>query len=62
MQGADLSALVGDITHTSTLLYPENGVKNVVTALFEHGWVGNDELNFWKLIPRDECLQIESGH
>lgn len=60
--GADLYSLVDAIAHDPNLSFPEGGVRNVVSHLFEKAWAEGSEKQLWNVIPRDECIGIDSGH
>lgn len=61
-QGADLIELVELIASNPELTFPANKVRDVVSAIFDKAWAGEQEGQFWKLIPRDECVAIVTGH
>lgn len=61
-QGADLIELVELIASKPELTFPANKVHDVVSAIFDKVWAGEQENQFWKLISRDECVAIVTGH
>lgn len=58
---SDLIELVHSIAADTTLEFPANGAKDVLTAIFNKVWSDEDECDFWKHMPRDECLGIVFG-
>lgn len=60
-QGADLIQLVEAIASDNKLMFPAGGVQRMISALFDKIWAEGDELRFWKILHRDECLSIADG-
>lgn len=60
-QGADLIDLVETIASSKNLMFPAGGVRRMVSALFDRVWAEREELRFWKILPRDECIMIANG-
>lgn len=60
--GADLYSLVDAIAHDPNLCFPEGAVRKVVSHLFDKVWAEGSEKQLWGVIPRDECIGIDSGH
>lgn len=60
--GADLLELVECIADDPRLTYPADGVRNVLTAIFDKVWADGQEEKFWELVPKAECLGIMEGH
>lgn len=60
-EGADLLELVEVIASDVDLVFPSQGVRTVLSAVFDEVWEREDELKFWKLIRRDECVGIVTG-
>ncbi len=59
--GGDLVQLVRAIGTDPQLAFPQNGVREVVARIFDNVWNREQELQFWSVIPRDECLGIIDG-
>lgn len=60
-EGADLIQLVETIASDGQLVFPAGGIQRMISALFDKVWTEGEELRFWKILPRDECLSIASG-
>ncbi len=60
-EGDDLIQLVAAIGVDSTLSFPNNGVREVLSKLFDNAWEHEQELKFYSIMPRDECLALISG-
>lgn len=58
----DLVNLVEEISHNPHMAFQEKPVKQVLSWLFNEAWKGGDENQLWKIVPRDLCLSIVSGH
>ena len=62
VHGADLLDLIDEISKDPELIYPKESVRRLISNLFDKAWTDDTQDKLWKLIPRDECLRIESGH
>lgn len=62
VQGSDLLDLIDEIAKDPELIYPTESVRRLIISLFDKAWADDSQDKLWKLIPRDECLSIESGH
>lgn len=62
LHGADLIDLVDEISRDPNLLYPSNSVRHLVSELYDRAWNNETHENLWKLIPRDDCIRIDSGN
>lgn len=60
-EGSDLIQLVETIASDSQLMFPAGGVQRMISALFDKVWTDVEELRFWKILPRDECISIATG-
>lgn len=60
--GSDLIELVQLIANDPELTFPADGVRNALSAIFDKVWAQEQEGSFWELIPRDECINITTGH
>lgn len=58
---SDLIDFVQSIAADASLTFPANGTKDVLTAIFDKVWSVEDECEFWRFMPRDECLGIVLG-
>ena len=61
LQGSDLIDLVESIARNAELTFPADGVREVVSHHFDIAWESKKELEFWKLLPRDESIRIADG-
>lgn len=61
VESPDLLDLVKQISRKSELNFPSSGVKNIVSYLYDAAWRNEQEDKFWKIIPRNECIGIDSG-
>ena len=62
VEAPDLTELVDLISRNSDLEFPEDGVRKVVSHLFDRAWHNQEEKELWEIIPRDECISIDTGH
>lgn len=60
-EGDDLFHLVGAIGVNPKLRFAKEGVRKVLAAIFDQVWARGEELRFYSMIPRDECLMIIDG-
>lgn len=60
--GADLYSLVEAIAHDPHRCFPEGGIRKIVSQLFDAAWASGNEKQLWSVIPRDECIAIDTGH
>ena len=58
----DLLNLVRFISKNSGYVFPKNGVRKVVSKLFDDAWKNKEEEKFWSVIPKEECIGIDTGH
>ena len=61
-QGADMLRLVEYISKHPQTVFIGNGVKKVISREFDKAWHSNTEMEFWKIIPKNECLGIVQGY
>jgi len=61
VESPDLLNLVKEISRDSELDFPGNGVKNIVSHLYDEAWRNEQESEFWNIIPKNECIGIDSG-
>jgi hypothetical protein len=62
LRGLDLLDFVETIAKDPTLSYPENGVKNLLSTIFDKAWNRNEEKLLWSKISRDEYLGLTCGN
>lgn len=60
--GTDLVGLVASIAENPRLAYPADGVRNVLSAIFDRAWANGEEEKLWELVPKNECIGIVEGH
>ncbi|WP_455387578.1 TniQ family protein [Petrachloros mirabilis] len=57
----DLIDLVALIANDHSLHFPADGVRAVVSHLFDSAWASQDELRLWKRLPQHECINLANG-
>lgn len=62
LKGLDLLVLVEKIAKEPCLIYPENGIKNLLSTIFDKAWDRQEEDLLWSKIPRDEYLGLTCGN
>lgn len=62
VEAPDLIELVDLISRDINLEFSEVGVRKVVSYLFDLAWNNNEEEKLWAVIPRGECISIDTGH
>jgi len=62
LKGIDLVNFVDRIARESELSYPENGIKNLLSKIFDKVWASDEENLLWAIIPRDEYLSLTCGN
>lgn len=61
VEAPDLIDLVDLVSRNSDLEFPAEGVRDVVSYLFDRAWHNQEEKKLWDIIPRDECISIDTG-
>ncbi len=61
LEGADLLELVEVVASDAKLAFPSQGVRAMLSTVFDEVWAREDDLKFWKLVPRHECVGIVTG-
>ena len=62
LKGMDLIRLVDKIAKNPTLSYPENGIRNLMTSIFDKAWDLHEEELLWSKLPPDEYLGLTCGN